>query len=197
VRPPAEGTSAVAGLAYRGLAVLGFASVYREGFEVVLFLQSIRLQVGSEVILFGALLGLGCTLIAAVLTFAAHRRLPYQRMLLLTGILLGMVLLVMGGEQAQEMELAGWIPTTTLPLAIPGWLGVWFSVFPTVQTLVAQAIAALLVLGSWFGGPWTRMRARRGGGQPQRRLGQRSTDRPAGGAPPSVGLARGAVQRAH
>jgi high-affinity iron transporter len=26
----------------------------------------------------------------------------------------------------------------------------WFSVFPTVETLAAQAIAALLVLGSYF-----------------------------------------------
>ena len=33
---------------------------------------------------------------------------------------------------------------------IPPWAGVWFSVFPTVQTLVAQAIAAILVVGSYF-----------------------------------------------
>jgi len=147
--------------AFRGLLLLGFASVYREGFEVVLFLQSIRLQVGSHVILLGACIGCGLTAIAAVLTFAAHHRLPYQKMLLLTGILLGVVLLVMVGEQAQEMQLAGWIGTTNLPLAIPAWMGLWFSVFPTVQTLVAQGLAALLVLGSWFGGPWARRSGRR------------------------------------
>ena len=74
-------------------------------------------------------------------------------MLELTGILLGVVLLVMVGEQAQEMQLAHWIPTTTIPWLepyLPDWLGLWFSVFPTVETLTAQAIAAVLVIGSFF-----------------------------------------------
>lgn len=58
------------------------------------------------------LVGAGFTAIVAVLTFVAHRRLPYKRMLALTGVLLGVVLLVMVGEQAQEMQLARWLPTT-------------------------------------------------------------------------------------
>ncbi len=33
---------------------------------------------------------------------------------------------------------------------MPDWLGLWFSVFPTVETLAAQGIAALLVIGSFF-----------------------------------------------
>ncbi len=41
-----------------GLALLGFTSVYREGFEVVLFLQNLRLRYGSGVVLEGVLLGL-------------------------------------------------------------------------------------------------------------------------------------------
>jgi high-affinity iron transporter len=136
-----------------GLALLGFASLYREGFEVVLFLQTYYLQMGGKIVLFGALAGLFFTGIVAALTFIAHRRLPYRKMLVLTGVLLGVVLLVMVGEQAQEMQLAGWIRTT--PIAwlqnkIPDWAGLWFSIFPTVQTLVAQAIALVLVVGSYF-----------------------------------------------
>ena len=77
-------------------------------------------------------------------------RLPYKKMLVLTGILLGVVFLVMVGEQAQEMQLAQWIPTTHLPWPIPDWMGLWFSVFPTVETLVAQVLAAVLVIGSYF-----------------------------------------------
>jgi hypothetical protein len=53
---------------------------------------------------------------------------------------------VMVGEQAQEMQLAHWIPTTQidrLANAIPPWMGMWFAVFPTVETLVAQLIAAV------------------------------------------------------
>jgi len=135
-----------------GLALLGFTSVYREGFEIVLFLQSYRLALGSTAVLRGVSIGLLFTAAVAVLTFVANRRLPYKRMLVVTGVMLGVVLLVMVGEQAQEMQLARWLPTTAisgLERMIPDWAGLWFAVFPTVETLTAQAIAALLVLGSY------------------------------------------------
>src|SRR4051812_17578240 len=41
-----------------GLVALGFTSVYREGFEVVLFLQNLELQSGSNTVLEGVALGL-------------------------------------------------------------------------------------------------------------------------------------------
>jgi len=136
-----------------GMAVLGFSSLYREGVEVVLFLQSYRLRLGGETVLWGMLLGLLFTSIVAVLTFQAHKKLPYKKMLVLTGVMLGAVLLVMVGEQAQEMQMAHWLPTTVIPAAaahIPAWAGLWFSVFPTVETLSAQVLAGLLVVGSYF-----------------------------------------------
>jgi high-affinity iron transporter len=136
-----------------GLGLLGFSSLYREGFEVVLFLQSYMLKLGGSVVLQGVVWGLLLTGIVAVLTFIAHQKLPYRRMLVLTGILLGVVLLVMVGEEAQEMQLAHWIPTTQiggLANVIPGWMGLWFAVFPTVETLAAQALAAVIVVGSYW-----------------------------------------------
>jgi high-affinity iron transporter len=136
-----------------GLGLLGFSSLYREGVEVVLFLQSYRLKAGNEMVAYGVLLGLLLSAGVAVLTFLAHRKLPYRRMLVLTGIMLGLVLFVMVGEQGQEMQLAQWIPTTRIPWLvdkIPGWMSLWFSIFPTVETLAGQAIALVLVLGSYF-----------------------------------------------
>jgi high-affinity iron transporter len=137
-----------------GLGLLGFASLYREGFEVVLFLQGYYLKMGSGTVLIGAAVGIALSAVVAVLTFIGQRRLPYRKMLIFTGILLGIVLLVMVGEQAQEMQLANWIPTTNIPRLvplIPDWAGVWFSVFPTVETLAAQGLAAALVIGSYYG----------------------------------------------
>ena len=146
-----------------GLLLLGFTSLYREGFEVVLFLQSYHLRLGGGVVLKGTLLGLMLTAMVAVLTFVLQQRLPYRKMLITTGISLGVVLLVMVGEQAQEMQLAHWISTTpidSLKNYMPPWMGLWFAVFPTVETLVAQLIAAVLVIGSYYA-------ARRfGGGSP-------------------------------
>ncbi len=136
-----------------GLVLLGFTSLYREGFEVVLFLQSYHLRLGGGVVLKGALLGLVLTGIVAVLTFILQRRLPYRKMLITTGILLGVVLLVMVGEQAQEMQLAHWISTTeisSLKKYMPPWMGLWLAVFPTVETIIAQLIAGVLVVGSYY-----------------------------------------------
>jgi len=136
-----------------GLALLGFSSVYREGFEVVLFLQSYRLKLGMMPVASGVAIGVALTLVVGALTFIAHRRLPYRRMLVVTGVMLGLVMLVMVGEQAQEMQLANWLPTTPitgLTHVIPGWMGLWFAVFPTAETLAAQAMAAAVVIGSYY-----------------------------------------------
>ena len=135
-----------------GFALLGFTSLYREGVEVVLFLQSYRLRLGPDAICPGVWLGLALTVGVGVVTFIAERKLPYRRMLVATGVLLGIVLLVMVGEQVQEMQLAHWLPTTAIPALegrVPDWLGLWFSIFPTVETLAGQVFAAALVLGSY------------------------------------------------
>src|ERR1700758_4402563 len=136
-----------------GLILLGFTSLYREGFEVVLFLQSYNLQLGGGVVLNGALLGLFLSGIVAVLTFVLQKHLPYRKMLISTGILLGAVLLVMVGEEGQEMQLAHWISTTDiswLTNVIPAWMGMWFAVFPTYETMAAKLVAAILVVGSYY-----------------------------------------------
>ncbi len=135
-----------------GLGLLGFSSLYREGVEVILFLQSYRLKLGGGIVLYGVLFGLLFSGIVAVLTFQAHRKLPYRKMLIATGIMLALVLFVMVGEQAQEMQLSHWLPTTKIPWLtdrVPAWMALWFSVYPTVETLAGQAIALILVLGSY------------------------------------------------
>jgi high-affinity iron transporter len=135
-----------------GFILLGFTSFLREGVEVVLFLQSYRLQLGGTVVLQGVILGGIFTSLVAVLTFVANRRLPYKKMLVVTGVMLGAVLLVMVGEQVLEMQQAMWIGTTNIAALqwVPGWAGTWFSIFPNWETVIAQGIAGVLVVGSYF-----------------------------------------------
>ena len=141
-----------------GLALLGFTAIYREGFEVVLFLQDLRLKAGTGTVLGGAVVGLALTSIVAALTFTAHRRLPYKKMLVFTGILLAAVLIVMVGESAQELQLAGWLSNHPISLPVPAWMGVWFATFPTFEGLASQALAAVILLGSYA---WVRSRVPR------------------------------------
>jgi high-affinity iron transporter len=147
-----------------GLLALGFTAVYREGFEIVLFLQSLRLKYGGAVVLQGVALGLAFTACVGALTFVAHRKLPYRRMLVLTGATIGFVLIVMVGESAQELQLAGWLPTTQLGITFPGWIGTWFALFPTVETVAGQALAATAVIASYLLAEHVRVRrpSRRG-----------------------------------
>lgn len=140
-----------------GLALIGFTAIYREGFEIVLFLQNLRLRAGTETVLSGAAVGLALTAMIGLLTFVVHKHLPYKKMLVLTGVLLAGVLVVMVGEQVQEMQQAGWIATTSVPFAFPGWWGTWFALFPNVQGLSAQVMAASLVFGSYFSAQYLRV----------------------------------------
>ena len=146
-----------------GLVVLGFFSVYREGFEIVLFLQNMRLQYGQVTVLQGVALASVLVAVVAAITFLNHARLPYKRMLVVTGVMLGVVLVVMVGEQVQEMQAAGWMGTTPIGTGLPHWMGTWLAVFPNVEGLAAQGIAVGLVLVSYFWAEEARVR------RPQRR----------------------------
>jgi high-affinity iron transporter len=148
-----------------GFALLGFTSVYREGFEIVIFLQNLRELYGSSVVLEGVAIGLLFTAAAGVLTFALHQRLPYKRLLIITGVMLLFVLVVSVGEQVNEMQLAGWIGTSEITwLHIPAWMGTWFSLFNNWETFIGQGLALLLVLGSYVAAQYVRVwRPRRRG----------------------------------
>jgi high-affinity iron transporter len=151
-----------------GLALLGFTSVYRECFEIVIFLQNLRQIYGAGVVLEGVVIGLLFTGAVGVLTFALHQRLPYRRLLIITGVLLLFVLLVQVGEEVNEMQLAGWISTTPISgLTITGWMGTWLSLFNNWETFIGQGLALLLVVGSYVLAQYLRVwRPRRRGAQP-------------------------------
>src|SRR3954471_8145047 len=153
-----------------GLIALGFTSVYREGFEVVLFLQSLELQAGSAAVLEGVAIGLAGTAVVGVLTFWLHHKLPYKKMLVLTGVLVAMVLVVMIGGTALSFAELGWIPKHETPFTVPEWMGSWFEIYPYWETIGAQVLAAVLVVGSYLLAEYVKdRRPRRLGLPPARR----------------------------
>jgi high-affinity iron transporter len=86
-------------------------------------------------------------------------------------VMLLFVLIVSVGEEVNEMQLAHWIGTTPVGgLTIPGWMGTWLSLFNNWETFIGQAIALLIVLGSYVGAQYLRVwRPRRRGQQVARR----------------------------
>ena len=111
------------------------------------------------------MIGLLFTAAVGVLTFALHQRLPYKRLLIITGVMLLFVLVVSVGEEVNEMQLAGWIGTTEISwLHIPGWMGTWFCLFPNWETFIGQFVALALVVGSYVAAQYLRVwRPRRRG----------------------------------
>jgi len=167
----------------QGLALLGFTSVYREAFEIVIFLQSLREIYGSGVVLEGVVIGLLFTGAVGVLTFAMHARLPYKKLLIITGVMLLLVLVVQVGEEVNEMQLAGWISTTTMHwLYLPGWMGTWLSLFNNWETFIGQFVAVAIVVGSYVGAQYLRVWRPRRRGQPAATLGSEVPQRTADAA---------------
>jgi high-affinity iron transporter len=121
-------------------------------------------------VLEGVALGVALTVAVGIVTFSLQQRLPYKRMRVVTGALLGFVLLVMVGESIQELQLAGWLPAHSIGVAFPGFVGLWFAVFPTVEGILAQLVAAALVLGSYFLAEHVRVQRPRARAEQARRL---------------------------
>ncbi len=145
-----------------GLIMLGFTSIYREGFETVLFLQALVLEAGSGVVLSGVGLGLAATALIGLLVFVVQAKLPHKKMLIVTGVLIGAVLLVMVGNTVHVMQVVGWLPTHPLAgLQFPYWWGWWFGVFPTWEGVSLQLLAGAFVIGSYFAAEHVRHRGGR------------------------------------
>ena len=155
------GAAAAAGagaVTVAGLYLLGFSSVLREGFETVLFLQALQLLSGTGIVVAGVALGLLATAAVGAITFKLEQRLPYKRMLVVTGVLIALVLVVLVGNTVRTLQGVGWLSITPLDVEFPLWMGTWLGIFPTVETLVAQAFAFAFVIGSYYAAEWWRKR---------------------------------------
>ena len=144
-----------------GLVLLGFTSVYREGFETVLFLQAMTLEAGALTVLQGVALGLAGVVGVFVLVIKLERKLPHKKLLIATGVLITGVLVVMVGTTVQTMQKVGWIGVTPIQgLELPYWAGLWLGLFPTWQGLIAQTAAIVFVVGSYLAAEGVQRRRR-------------------------------------
>ncbi len=136
-----------------GLVVLGFTSIYREGFETVLFLQALVLDAGTATVLGGVAVGMTLTVLIGVLVFVVQAKLPHKKMLIFTGILIGAVLLQMVGNTVHVLQIVGWMPIHPigwLTNLLPYWTGMWFGLYGTWEGILFQFAAGAFTIGSYF-----------------------------------------------
>ena len=136
---------------FLGLIALGFTSVYREGFEIVLFLQALVLEGGVPVVLMGVIGASIAVALVGMIVFRLQKNLPYMKILVITGILIGSVLLQMVGSTIHVLQVVGWFPIHVIQgLDLPYWLGTWFGMYPTWEGLIFQFAAVVFVVGSYY-----------------------------------------------
>lgn len=133
-----------------GLAVLGFTSIYREGFETTLFLQSLVLQAGAASVLGGTAVGLALVIGVGVAVFKWQAKLPMKKLLIWTGVLIAAVLAVMVGNTVHTLQLVGWLPVHPLPFELPASLGLWLGLHATWEGVLLQVGSVVAVVGSFF-----------------------------------------------
>jgi high-affinity iron transporter len=136
---------------FLGLIALGFTSVYREGFEIVLFLQALVLEGGVPVVLMGVIGSSIAVALVGMIVFRLQKNLPYMKILVITGILIGSVLLQMVGSTVHVLQVVGWLPIHIVAgFDLPYWLGTWFGMYPTWEGLGFQFTAMVFVIGSYY-----------------------------------------------
>jgi len=94
----------------KGLFVLVFTSVFREGFEIVLFLSTIYFSSSPEKILTGFVLGAIGGLILALSLFTATVKLPVYHAFRMTSILLILFAAGLLGRGMHEFAEVGFVP---------------------------------------------------------------------------------------
>lgn len=143
-------SSALSRKAMWAMAGVSFLAVYRELFEVILFYETLWAQAGPaghNAILGG--IGAGAVLLViiggALLRYSV--RLPIGPFFAVTSAILALLAVVFVGNGVAALQEAGVFDATAVRFFSMPLLGI----YPTLQSLGAQAIAILLILaGLWF-----------------------------------------------
>ncbi len=141
------------------LVGVGFMTIFREGFETTLFMQSLILEAGMQAVSLGLLIG--CVLIGALgfAVFYIGAKLPYRRMLVVTGVLVIAVLFTFLGSTVRLFQTVGWLPVHPISgLELPVWMGVWLGLYPTWEGMLIPFATFAYVGGMWL---WVKVTAQR------------------------------------
>jgi high-affinity iron transporter len=142
------------------LALTAFLAVMREGAETIVFFQALLAGATEGVERHAVMIGVAAGAVALTVTFIALRRLTYVipigAVFSLTSVLLYAMAVIFAGQGIASFQESGVMGATFIS-GVPtiALLGL----YPTVQTLAAQAILLLLAFGAFLR-PWLRRAGR-------------------------------------
>lgn len=144
------------------LAAVAFLAVYREGFETVLFYAALFASAGGAPgatagIVSGIGLGFAGLGVVYYLMQRYGTRLPLKPFFAVTSGLLYLMAFSFAGQGISELQAAGYVPATPIRWvpAVPA-----LGIFPTLQTLLLQAVLAAALAGALVWVFWLEPKAR-------------------------------------
>jgi high-affinity iron transporter len=125
---------------------LSFIAVYREVFETILFYAALWTEGQKSAIGAGLFAGTIMLVGVAWVLLRTSRRLPVGTFFAASSLLIAVLALVLTGKGMQALQEAGWLATTPVVFPRIDWLGV----FPSQQSLGAQALILSIVIIAFF-----------------------------------------------
>ena len=138
-------------LASHTLWALGFVSflaVYREAFETVLFYEALAVQAGPDgrMPLLGGLAAAALALLVlGWLIVRGSVRLPFGIFFGASGILLGLLAVILAGKGIAALQEAGWVPVHQVSFPSFPLVGV----YPNLQSLLLQALLVIVIVAGF------------------------------------------------
>jgi len=127
------------------LAGLAFLMVYREVFETILFYAALSGEGNGAALLGGLVAGAAVLALISTALLKFSARLPIGKFFSVSSILIAILAVVLAGKGAEALQEAGVLSVRTLPLPRIELVGL----FPSVQTVLLQAIVALAAIAGF------------------------------------------------
>ncbi|GEM_PF-6598161 len=129
------------------LLFIGFIVVYREGFETVLFYETLANESDPQAVWFGFLAGLFFIIVVAVTIVKGIKKLPINLLFSVTGVFLSLLAVIFTGAGIRGLQTANMISATPSEyLHDWQWLRDYFGYSPTLETTLSQIIIVLILL---------------------------------------------------
>jgi high-affinity iron transporter len=162
LRSLSKSAQEVSSTRWEWLALLGvgFLTVYREGFEMALFLQSLLLEGSKSAVLIGGGVAVLFLVLIGMLTFRYGVKLPYRKLMVLTGILVVSIMVTFIGSTVRLFQVVNWMPIHPVySLHLPNWSGLWLGLYPSWEGLLIPPLALVYVGGMWLFNRWRSRKA--------------------------------------
>lgn len=131
------------------LMFFSFIVVFREAFEVVLFLATLKLDVpeeGSSAIGWAVITAAVLVTLFSISILRYSKRLPLRQIFKISAYVMAVLTVVLTGKGFRALQEAGYFSENMLKVDFRlESLGI----YPTVESLLAQMVVLLIVLGLW------------------------------------------------